>query len=147
MSSIFHNAAAMAPFFDDVIVVEGVRASTPQPLNPSTPQPLNNSTSQPLNNPTIQQSNNQTIPQPTRIRGTFRACVIDNGFADPVAAGDAESSVRTYTIVTPAGEWLAHTPPQTGDRITLSNGRHLAVQAINSIDAADWTITAKEQAK
>jgi len=123
VSSIFHNAAAMAPFFDDVIVVEGVRASTSQ---------------------TLKQSNNQTTPQPTRIRGTFRACVIDNGFADPVAAGDAESSVRTYTIVTPAGEWLAHTPPQTGDRITLSNGRHLAVQAINSIDAADWTITAKE---
>ena len=113
MSSIFHNAAAMAPFFDDVIIVEGRRTSS---------------------------DHNGT----RSISGTFRACVIDNGFADPIAAGDAESNVRTYTIITPVGGWLERTPPQTGDRITLENGRRLAVQRINALDAGDWTLTAKE---
>ena len=115
MSSIFHNPAAMSPFFDDVIIVKGVRASASQ-------------TSQ------------------TPICGTFRACVFDNGFADPIASADAESNVRTFTIITPAGEWLERNPPQVGDTVAMDGRPPLRVARIDSLDGDEWVMTAKEVA-
>ena len=109
-------AAALAPFFDETIVVEGKRKHG---------------------------SGTRSV------RGTFNACVFDNGFADPFAEADAESNVRTFSISVRAGDWIERTPPQTGDRISIdgqSQTFKLAVSRVDSVLGDTWTCTAKEVA-
>lgn len=88
-----------------------------------------------------------------RIAGTFMACVFDNGFADPFADADAETSIRTYSVSVIAGDWLEKKPPQTGDRIAVdfSGGcsptlpsMKLSVSRVDQIVGDTWTFTAKE---
>lgn len=108
----------MAPFFDETIVVEGVR-------------------------PGVADGTTRTV------KGTFKACVFDNGLADPFADADAESNVRTFSISVRARDWIERTPPQTGDRISIDRPGitfKLAVSRVDSVLGDTWTCTAKEAA-
>lgn len=123
MGNIFDNPAAFEPFFCDVIVVEGRRAN-------------------PAGSP---KAGTRTV------RGTFRASVVDNGFSDPIAAADAESGVRSFTVSVPAGEWLERTEPQVGDRVRVESvgGRAarlppLAVCSVGLMPGCVWTFEARE---
>lgn len=77
------------------------------------------------------------------VSGTFRACVLDNGYADGFDA-DAESTVRTFSVQVKAGDWVDETRPQVGDRITLACGVTLAISSVNNLVGDVWTMTAKE---
>lgn len=88
-----------------------------------------------------------------RIAGNFMACVFDNGFADPFAEADADSTIRTFSISIMAGDWLENKPPQIGDKIVISYpddctpqlpAIKLAVSHIDQLLGDTWTITAKE---
>ena len=92
-------------------------------------------------------------PGGKRIAGNFKACVFDNGFADPFAAGDADSEIHTFSISIMAGDWLENKPPQVGDKIYVSNPDDcvpnlpnivLAVSHIDTIIGDTWVLTAKE---
>jgi len=107
---------AFAPFFDETIVVEGVRKHG---------------------------SGTRSV------RGSFKACVFDSGFADPFAEADAESNARAFSVSVRAGDWLDRTPPQTGDRISFDKqglSFKLAVSRVESLFGDTWTLTAKEVA-
>lgn len=85
------------------------------------------------------------------MRGTFRASVVDAGFADPISDGDAESGVRAFSVSVPAGEWLERTAPQVGDRIKVESvcGRAvklptLAVASVGLLPGGVWTFGARE---
>ena len=117
----FSNPAAFAPFYRDAITVEGTRRSLPS----------------------LQGSHGV----PRAVRGTFRACVIDNGFAEPVAESDAESSLRTFGISVRRGDWIDRMPPQTGDRVALvRDGQtlRLCVSGVGVACGDAWTFTARE---
>ena len=106
--------AALAPFFDETIVVEGKRKHG---------------------------SGTRSV------RGTFNACVFDNGFADPFAEADAESNVRTFSVSVRAGDWIERTHPQLGDRITFNKQGstiNLAVSRVESLLGDIWALTARE---
>lgn len=80
------------------------------------------------------------------VQGTFRACVIDNGFAPGIVDGDAESDVRTYSIQVAELAWVDNTRPQVGDRITLEDDRLLAVSAVEKLGGY-WQLAAREVAR
>ena len=116
MPSVFDNPDAFGPFFDETIVVEGKRPAS-RAAGASRP-----------------------------VKGTFRACVFDNGFADPFAEGDADSNVRTFSVSVRPGDWIEGTPPQPGDRITLERDGfsfHLAVKDVTPTFGS-WTVAARE---
>jgi hypothetical protein len=120
MPDIFHNPAAFACFFTDVITVEGLRAV------PSS-------------------SGSGTAAR--KVSGTFRACVFDNGFADPFAEADADTNARSFSVSVRSGDWIERTPPQVGDKITLELdglAYRLAVSRIDTTTGDIWSITAKE---
>lgn len=119
MPDIFHNTAAVAQFFTDCISVEGLRAF-------------------------ILSASGDAADTARKVSGTYSACVFPNGFADPFAEADADTDVRTFTILIPAGEWLDHTHPQVGDLVTLDSGEQLAVSRIDSLTGDTWSLTAKE---
>ena len=114
-------ASAFAPFFDEVISVEGRRSAT---------------------------LSADGAPAVTRnVSGSFYACVFDNGFADPLADADAESGVRTFSITVRAGDWIEGTKPQTGDRVHLADGTLLAVNSVGMLAGDTWVLTAREVKK
>jgi hypothetical protein len=135
MPGIFHNSAAFVPFFDCVISVEGLRASS----------------SSGSAAPTL-----AAATAARKVSGTFKACVFDNGFADPFAAADADSNVRTFSISVRAGDWIERTPPQIGDRITIHEemevpegalcpkSHALTVSRVDSVTGDIWSFRAKE---
>ena len=111
MNSFFDNPAAIAPFLDETIVVDGVRRSDGEKRT---------------------------------LRLSLAACVIDNGFSEPISSGDADSDVRIYSITVRASDWTDATPPQIGDRVTLGNGRRLALSDVGTISGSVWTLSARE---
>ena len=118
------NSRAFRHFFDEPIVVEGERPclDTAQGASPSA----------------------------RSVKGTFLACVFDNGLSSPFADSDVDTDVRTFSISVRARDWIERTPPQLGDRISLdSNGISfkLAVSRVESLLGDIWTVTAKEVAK
>lgn len=87
------------------------------------------------------------------VAGTYNACIFDNGFADPMIETDSDTTVRTYSIMINAGDWLEERPPQVGDRITISNSTDcardlpcikLAVSSVDSLLGDTWSLTAME---
>lgn len=87
------------------------------------------------------------------VAGTYNACVFDNGFADPMIEVDGDTTVRTYSIMIKAGDWLEERPPQIGDRITIGNSTdcardlpliRLAVSSVDSLLGDTWSMTATE---
>ena len=80
-----------------------------------------------------------------KVAGTFQACVFDNGPSDPLMDTDAGTNVRTFSISVRAGDWLDHTPPQTGDTITIGEVR-TAVSRVETVTGDTWTLTAREVA-
>jgi hypothetical protein len=108
----FNCPAAFSPFFDDAIVVEGVRSSADGGRR--------------------------------KVQGTFSACVLDTGFAEPLMEGDADSDVRTYSVSIRSGDWVDGTKPQVGDRVRLTNGTQLAVSRTDNLLGENWSLTARE---
>lgn len=87
------------------------------------------------------------------VAGTYDACVFDNGYADPMMETDADTSVRTYSIMIKAGDWLEMRPPQVGDRIAVNVSSdcardlptiNLAVSSVDSLLGDTWSLTATE---
>lgn len=80
------------------------------------------------------------------VTGTFKACVFDDGFADPFSEADAETDVRAFGISVCIGDWIDAKPPQVGDRIELEiHGMNfkLAVKSVSpGID--EWRMVARE---
>jgi hypothetical protein len=108
----FNCPAAFSPFFDDAIVVEGVRSSADGGRR--------------------------------KVQGTFSACVLDTGFAEPLMEGDADSDVRTYSVSIRSGDWVDGTKPQVGDRVRLADGTQLAVSRTDNLLGEIWSLTARE---
>lgn len=87
------------------------------------------------------------------VSGTYNACVFDNGFAQPIIETDSDTSVRTYSIMIKAGDWLEERPPQVGDKITISNSTDcardlpiikLVISSVDSLLGDTWSLTATE---
>lgn len=88
------------------------------------------------------------------VAGNFMACVFDQGFAEAFSDGDADTSIRTFSISILAGDWLESKPPQIGDKVTLLNkdlataptipNMNLVVSHIDQLVGDVWIFTAKE---
>jgi hypothetical protein len=74
-----------------------------------------------------------------------KACVIDNGYADALVDGDADTVVRGYAISVRAGDWLSSYKPQVGDRIRIIDSNLLlSVARTDCLFGDVWSITARE---
>lgn len=118
--SPFASPAAFAPFFREAVAVEGRREAIPA-LN---------------GGGTVARS----------VRGTFRACVMDCGFAEPLADGDATCSARVYAVSVRKGDWVDRTPPRVGDRVRATVGGRSASLVVTSVSCGEdvWTAEARE---
>ena len=83
------------------------------------------------------------------VKGTFKACVFDSGFAEPFADADAETDVRSFSVSVRAGDWIDAKPPQVGDRIALVREGFSYSLAVKSVSpgVGDWCMDAREVAK
>lgn len=66
---------------------------------------------------------------------------------------DSDTTVRTYSIMIQAGDWIEKRPPQIGDRITINNSTdcardlpliNMAVSSVDSLLGDTWSLTATE---
>lgn len=108
----FNCTSAFAPFFDEVVSIEGRRKSDDGPYT---------------------------------LSGTALACVLENGFSDPMVDVDADSDVRVFSVSIRRSDWIDRSRPAIGDRIVLTgrDGLKLAVSRVDA-DATSWTLTARE---
>ena len=79
-----------------------------------------------------------------KVEGSFPACVVYNGFSEPLIEGDADSDVRTYSVSIRSGDWVDGTKPQVGDRVRLADGTQLAVSRTDNLLGEIWSLTARE---
>ena len=82
------------------------------------------------------------------IDGTFPACLLDNGYADPMGESNTQSTARTRTIYIPRtgpDAWRDETPPQRGDTITTLDGARWGVQSVDATDRTQFTMEVKEK--
>lgn len=81
------------------------------------------------------------------IDGTFRACVLDDGYADPVGDTATASTVRAVTIYVPRmgpEAWRDETHPQRGDILRPVCGGRFKVTSVDATDATMFTLEARE---
>lgn len=87
------------------------------------------------------------------IAGNFNACVFDQGFADAFSEGDADTTIRTFSISILAGDWLEQKPPQIGDKVVINKPTscapnlpvlNLVVSHIDQLLGDVWIFTARE---
>ena len=118
MGGVFDSSVAFVPFYDEVIVVEGKRPF---------------------------RSDGGTVASRV-MKGTFRACIFDEGFADPLSPNDADSSARYFSVSVKPGDWRDATPPQVGDRISFERESITFNLRVKDIvpTFGSWTVTARE---
>ena len=81
------------------------------------------------------------------VSGTFRASVMENGYAEPTSDQDAERKVLMIVVWVKEGDWIEKSPPQVGDRIFLENGRQFAVKEAGAPFGGIWPMEAWEVAE
>lgn len=109
MKSVFDNPKALAPFFDDVLVIEGRRAGGRD------------------------------------VRCTISACVLDQGFSDPLMDGASSSSdARELVVQLPRACWPYIQPPQIGDRVKMKTGQSFEVYKVGLFDATVYMLNIRE---
>ena len=82
------------------------------------------------------------------IDGTFPACILENGYAEPMGDIGTASTARMVTIYIPRtgpDAWRDETPPQRGDTVTMMDGTRYGVQRVDSTDFTQYTLEAKEK--
>lgn len=80
------------------------------------------------------------------IRSTFRACVIDQGFEDPLSADGTGSTRCAISVrIRKSGKqgWNDVTPPQVGDVVT-HGGVRFNVFDVELFDATDYILKARQ---
>lgn len=83
-------------------------------------------------------------PDGVRFAFPLPACVLDQGWDDPLAEGDAATMRRRYSIRVRTCDWPETFPPQTGDEITLADGTLLSTHS-SSRAVGDYLLEAREK--
>lgn len=88
--------------------------------------------------------------------GTFKACVFEEGLADPLSEASTGTEVKHVLIVIPKtgpGGWNNPQPPVRGDKVTMTEwagvpGEHsFAVESVEGDGfAGEWHLKAREVA-
>ena len=81
------------------------------------------------------------------IDGTFKACVLDNGYADPIGDTATASTVRLVLCYIPRRgpeSWRDETPPKRGDMLRPVGGGNFKVTSVDATDESMFTLEARE---
>lgn len=81
------------------------------------------------------------------VEGSCKACVFENGFADPIADGEIDSDVRTFSVQIRSEDWIDSERPGVSYRLTLANGIKCAVNRVSLGLDGVWVLDAKEVRK
>ena len=81
------------------------------------------------------------------IEGSCKACVFENGFADPIADGEINSDVRTFSVQIRSEDWIDSERPGVSYRLTLANGVKCAVTRVDLSLDGTWCLSAREVRK
>lgn len=78
-------------------------------------------------------------------RGSYAACIFDNGIEEPIAEGDTSNNRRNITVQISRTDkgWLTG-GPQKGDVITLECGTKFKVKNVSALMNSDWLMEARE---
>ena len=83
-------------------------------------------------------------------RGTVRACVFDEGYAEPIDEGSTYSKVARIALQIRKWDWSAcvSTDPAPGDRFkSPETGRVYAAVTVTHFSGDTWSIEAREVAE
>lgn len=81
------------------------------------------------------------------IDGTFKACVLPNGYADPIGDTGTASDVRLVLVYIPRTgpeSWRDKTHPQRGDTLRPVGGGKFKVTSVDATDESMFTLEARE---
>lgn len=77
---------------------------------------------------------------------TVPACVMDQGFDDPLTDVSTETNRRKVEVTVRRSDWREILPPQTCDVVRLDDGGEFEVFAVVASHASEWILRARSKA-